>query len=253
MIFFSFQVPPVALLGSSSSLCCQFVLEVFFRAFNLFIHFDILLQNGETLYSVVWYRAGKQVTLTLIKTKCFTSKSVKKMDVAPRRLQVGWAGVPPTPCGAVSKSVGQWVIVSDFGDSYCIFWACKLVLESLPCVRLPLHNALTQCPSYTDVFEDIKKDWISTLTKTIRELPIFDLPFVSGHSCAFGVDEKYETDWERTWCCRFFEWVRVAEQSSLSLDLELTGQPAMGGKCFQLFIQHFISVHIQFLNFTIKF
>ena len=90
MIFFSFQVPPVALLGSSSSLCCQFVLEVFFRAFNLFIYFDILLlQNGETLYSVVWYRAGKQVTLTLIKTKCFTSKSVKKMDVAPRRLQVG--------------------------------------------------------------------------------------------------------------------------------------------------------------------
>jgi len=38
------KVPPVALLGSSSSLCCKFALE-----------------NGETLYSVVWYRAGKQV------------------------------------------------------------------------------------------------------------------------------------------------------------------------------------------------
>jgi len=38
------KVPPLALLGSSSSLCCRFALE-----------------KGETLYSVVWYRAGKQV------------------------------------------------------------------------------------------------------------------------------------------------------------------------------------------------
>ena len=73
--------------------------------------------------------------------------------------------------------------------------------------------------------------------------------------CLWRVDAKYERQtWNgHQWCCRFFEWVRVAEQSSLSLDLELTGQPAMGGKCFQLFIQHFISVHIQFLNFTIEF
>ena len=125
-------------------------------------------------------------------------KVCKKDGCSTLAATSGLSGCSTYPCGAVSKSVGQWVIVSDFGDSYCIFWACKLVLESLPCVRLPLHNALTQCPSYTDVFEDIKKDWISTLTKTIRELPIFDLPFVSGHSCAFGVDEKYETDWERT-------------------------------------------------------
>ena len=27
-----------------------------------------------------------------------------------------------------THSVGQWVIVSDFGDSYCIYQACKLVL-----------------------------------------------------------------------------------------------------------------------------
>ena len=131
-------------------------------------------------------------------------KVCKKDGCSTLAATSGLSGCSTYPCGAVSKSVGQWVIVSDFGDSYCIFWACKLVLESLPCVRLPLHNALTQCPSYTDVFEDIDKrlnfnfDEEIWCTYQIRELPIFDLPFVSGHSCAFGVDEKYETDWERT-------------------------------------------------------
>ena len=123
-------------------------------------------------------------------------KVCKKDGCSTLAATSGLSGCSTYPCGAVSKSVGQWVIVSDFGDSYCIFWACKLVLESLPCVRLPLHNALTQCPSYTDVFEDIDKrlnfnfDEEIWCTYQIRELPIFDLPFVSGHSCAFGVDEQ---------------------------------------------------------------
>ena len=50
----------------------------------------LLLQNRETLYSVVWYRAGKQVTFTYIKIvflpsppssvfACYWSKSLNAL------------------------------------------------------------------------------------------------------------------------------------------------------------------------------
>ena len=35
------------------------------------------------------------------------------------------------PCRSVSQSVSQWVMFSDFGDSYCIYRACELVKMSL--------------------------------------------------------------------------------------------------------------------------
>ena len=44
------------------------------------------------------------------------------------------------PCQSVSQSVSEWVIVSDFGDSYRIYQACELAQQvHLPILKSPEH------------------------------------------------------------------------------------------------------------------